>query len=332
MAAPTTTDVAVIDRIVAALKEGRSFCLSGHQNPDADVIGSQLAMASLIERLGPGKRIDIANAGSPPKNLSFLTGFNSVKNVDRIDGVFDVVIVFECSGADRMGNVVDLKTQARTVINIDHHLHNPNFGTINFVEPTTSSTAELIFKIFDRAKIMLSRAEAMCLFSGLVADTGWFRYGNTNVQSLEIASKLLGAGIPVADMAEKLYMSRSETAMKLLGWCLTNMRINFNGRLAILSLPADVFTQLGAGSDDLEEIVNHGLKVESVVASVFLREKKAGGEIKVSLRSKGELDINRVARAFGGGGHKNASGCSLPPGLDQAEQKILNEIAGILPS
>src|SRR4051812_12804101 len=169
------TDFRVVDEILSALKEHSTFSLSGHQNPDADVVGSQLAMASLIERLGPGKQVDIQNSGAAPASLAFLNGFQAVKNVDRVEKNYDVVIVFECSGADRMGNIIDLAKQAKKVINIDHHLHNPNFGHINFVEPATSSTAELIFKIFERSGLPLGRGEAACLFAGMTADTGWFR-------------------------------------------------------------------------------------------------------------------------------------------------------------
>jgi phosphoesterase RecJ-like protein len=326
------TNADVVQQILSTLKSGQTFCLSGHQNPDADVVGSQLAMASLIERLGPGKKIDIVNFGAPPANLSFLPGYNSIRNSDRVEGHYDVVIVFECSGQDRMGNLIDLKTQAKTVINIDHHLHNPNFGHLNFVEPDTSSTAELIFKIYSQSKLPISRGEAMSMFAGLVADTGWFRYGNTNVQSLSIAGQLLAAGVPTADMAERLYMSRSETSMKLLGWCLTNMKVIHGGRVAVLSLPSKIFLDLHATSDDLEEIVNHGLKVDSVQASVFLREKKDSPDVKVSLRSKGNLDINQVARVFDGGGHKNASGCTVTGSLADVESRVLTELFHVLPS
>ncbi len=324
------TNNSIIDEILKTLREGQTFCLTGHQNPDPDVVGSQLAMASLIERLGHGKKIDIANAGNPPKSLSFLSGFSSVKSVDRVEGTYDVAIIFECSGQDRTGNVIDLAKQAKHVINIDHHLHNPNFGTINFVEPTTSSTAEMIFKIFDRAGLPLTKAEAICIFSGLVADTGWFRYGNTNTQTMEIAGKLLAAGVPVSDLSEKLYMSRTTPAMKLLGWVLSNMRLYHNDRVALLTIPADVYEKLGAGPDDVEEIVNHGLKIESVVASILIKEKKDQGVIKASLRSKGNVDINRVARQFGGGGHKNASGLSMPGTIEEAEKKLLAEILHVI--
>ncbi len=155
------TDPRLLDQILGTLKEGQSFCLSGHQNPDADVIGSELALASLIRRLGKDKRIDIQNSGPVPRSVSHLPGVEVVKNVKKARRSYDTVIVFECSGADRMGNIVDFATQAKTVVNIDHHLHNPNFGHINFVEPATSSTAELIFKIMERSGLPLLKEEAI---------------------------------------------------------------------------------------------------------------------------------------------------------------------------
>src|SRR5687768_9933058 len=203
------TDPAILDQILAVLKEGQTFCLSGHQNPDGDVIGSELAMASLIRRLDPRKQVHIQNAGPVPKAVSFLEGAESVQNVDRVDGFYDVVIVFECSGADRMGSIIDFGTQAGRVVNIDHHLHNPNFGHVNFVEPATSSTAELIFKIIDHSGLPLKTSEAIALYTGMVMDTGWFRYGNTNEQTHRIAARLLAAGVPVAELSERIYLSKS---------------------------------------------------------------------------------------------------------------------------
>lgn len=329
MPAQAPTSNPTLDQILKALREGMSFCLSGHQNPDADVVGSELAMASLIDRLGPGKKIDIANAGHPPKSLSFLPGFNTVKSVDKVDGTYDVAIVFECSGQDRMGNVIDLAKQAKTVINLDHHLHNPNFGTINLVEPTTSSTAELIFKIIEHSKLPITKAEATCLWAGLTADTGWFRYGNTNTQSMEIAGKLLATGLPISDIAEKMYMSRTHAAIKLLGWVLSNMRLFHQDRVAMLTIPIEIYEKLGAGPDDVEEIVNHGLKIDSVLVSVLIKEKSPD-LVKASLRSKGNIDINRVARQFGGGGHKNASGMAYNGTMEDAERKILAEVLNVL--
>ena len=321
------TDNAVLDQILALLKEGHSFSLSGHQNPDGDVIGSQLAMASLIKRLGPKKKVDIQNHGAVPRSVSFLPGADKIMNVKRVEGKYDVQIVFECSGADRMGGIIDFGSQVVKVINIDHHLHNPNFGDVNFVEPTTSSTAELIFKIIERSGLSLQTDEAICLFTGLVTDTGWFRYGNTNPQSFAIAGKLLAAGIKIEDLSERIYLSKSKTALPLMAWALSNMTLHYDDRVAVMTLPNDVFVKLGAVPDDVEEIVNLGLQRESVIASVLLKEKSNPDVVKISLRSKGLYDINQVARVFGGGGHRNASGCAINQDLASAKKAVLKEMA-----
>lgn len=320
------TDKNVLDQLIATLKEGETFCLSGHQNPDGDVVGSQLAMASFIRRLGSKKRVDICNSGAIPKSMHFLPGSNQIQNVKQVEGKYDVLVVFECSGSDRMGSIIDFPTQVGKVINIDHHLHNPNFGHVNFVEPTTSSTAELIFKIFDHANVPLHADEAMCLYTGMVTDTGWFRYGNTNPQTFQIASRLLAAGLKVEELSERIYLSRSATSLKLLAWVLSNMKLKFDNRVAVLTLPERIFKELEAHPDDVEEVVNYGLQIETVVASFLMKERTNPPVIKVSFRSKGQYDINQVARLFGGGGHRNASGCSIELPLAQAEEAILKEM------
>lgn len=325
------TNPKILDEILAVLKTARHFCLAGHQNPDADVIGSALALKSLIKRMNSSAKIDIFAKGGVPPYLSFLTGIDSIKSVDRVDGVYDAVIVFECSGADRMGNIVDFKTQAQKVINIDHHLHNPNFGDINWVEPTTSSTSELIFKIFERSGLPITKDEAICMFTGMVTDTGWFRFGNTNSQTHRIASALLDAGVPVAHLSESIYMSRSKPALQVQSRVLLNMKLHFGDKLAVLKLPTALLNELGATSDDIEDLVNCGLQMKCTKASVLIKEGKGGSEVKASLRSKGDLDINQVARKFGGGGHKNASGCTLlNTNIEEAERLLLSELEKII--
>jgi phosphoesterase RecJ-like protein len=322
------TNPQILNQILATLKEAKTFCLSGHQNPDGDVIGSELAMAGFLKRLDPSKKIDILNNGPVPKSLSYLPNVSNVKNVNKIDGFYDVVIVFECSGADRMGGIIDLNKQAKTVINIDHHLHNPNYGHINFVESHTSSTAELIFKILAHSGLPITKDEAVCMYSGMVTDTGWFRYSNTNTQTHAIASELVKAGVPVAELSEHLFMSRTSTSLRILAYCLTQMTLHYDNRVALLTLPEKVFQEFNGDQDDTEDIVNFGLQIGSVCSSIFIREK-GPSLVKVSLRSKGQWDVNKVARTFDGGGHRNASGCKMEMDLATAKLKLLEEIKTI---
>jgi phosphoesterase RecJ-like protein len=169
----------------------------------------------------------------------------------------------------------------------------------------------------------------VCLFTGIVADTGWFRYSNTNVQTLSVASNLLSMGIPVAALSERLYLSRSKPAVKLVAWALSNMKLLLDDKVAVMAIPEKIIESLGATSDDMEELVNQGLQMGSVCASVLLREHTRPPQIKVSLRSKGEYDINQIARTFGGGGHKNASGCKIADTLENATKAVEKELPRI---
>lgn len=319
------TDTRVFDEILAAIKKGSTFCLIGHQNPDADVIGAELAMASLIRRIDPAKKVTIGNSGKPPSYLSFLPGFDAVKNTGRIEGQYDVLIVFECSGAERMGDIFDLKSQAKTVINIDHHLHNPMFGHINYVESDTSSISEILYKIFLKSGLPLQKEEAICLYTGVVSDTGWFRYSNTNAQTHDIAARLLEKGVPVAELSERITMSRTEAFQRLLGSVLSSMQFYLNNRVVLLTVPLSLMKQLGAEADDLDEVINVGLMNESVAVSILLKELEEKDVVKVSFRSKERWDINKVARKFNGGGHKNASGCKISGTLDDVRKTVLKE-------
>jgi len=327
---PFDSDKKILNEILSILKEGKTFCLSGHQNPDADVLGSELAMASLLKRIDSSKIVDILNSGFLPRNLDFLPEYQKIRAVDKVERKYDVLIVFECSSADRMGNVIDFKTQAKKIINLDHHLTNSLFGTVNLVEPDTSSTAEIMFKIFEYSKIPIRKNEATCLYVGLVMDTGCFRYGNTNSQTHRIAARLIETGIPVGEISEKIYMSKTKEALGLFAFAYSNLRLEFGDRVALLKLPAQFLEKIKAKTDDIEEIVNIGLQYSSVDISVLLREKNNPEEIKVSLRSKGPYDIHRVAKFFGGGGHKNAAGCNMAGPMEEVAKKVLAEVKKVL--
>ncbi|MCB4756499.1 MAG: bifunctional oligoribonuclease/PAP phosphatase NrnA [Elusimicrobia bacterium] len=320
----------ILDDIINILKKERSFCLSGHENPDADVIGSQLAVANLIHRLDAQKTVEILNHGPLPSYLSFLPGFGTVKGVHRIEKTYDVVIVFECSGQDRMGRIINLNTQAKTIINIDHHLNNPRFGHINWVEPDTSSTSEMVFRLFEKLKFPLLPEEALCLYVGLVTDTGCFRYGNTNVQSHRVAADLIAAGVSVAAVSEKIYMSRSKAAMQLLTWALNHMEFTADDQIAILTLPEETVHRLEVQPDDMEELVNVGLLQKSVLISVLLKERANPPAVKVSFRSKGSADVQQIALRHGGGGHRNAAGCTIDGKTVNIRDPLLKELLTIL--
>jgi bifunctional oligoribonuclease and PAP phosphatase NrnA len=317
----------VIDDILRAVRRGRTFFLSGHEKPDGDTVGSELAFASFLRRLG--KKVDIYNAEPVPPHLMFLPGADKIKTAKKVAKTYDVAVIFECFDAHRMGDIIDFKTQAGTVINIDHHAHHSFFGHINLINPKASSNSEQLFFVFQKARLPLTRAEAMALYVGLVTDTGRFQQENANPDSHIVAAGLLETGIPVAEIARKLYYTRSESALKLLSRALASLRLELDGRVSVMSLGQRDFAEAGSGPEETEDIINYGLMVPSVQVALLLRELDRPGFVKVSFRGKGLVDLNALAVSYGGGGHKNASGCTVEGTLEQTAGSLLAKLAAL---
>ncbi|MBI4397094.1 MAG: bifunctional oligoribonuclease/PAP phosphatase NrnA [Elusimicrobia bacterium] len=319
----------VIAQILKAVEAGRTFFLSGHERPDGDTVGSELAFASLLRRMG--KKADIYNSTPVPRSLQFLPGVHRVKTAARIGKTYDVAVIFECTGADRMGNIIDLDTQARTVINIDHHAHHSHFGHINLINPKASSNSEQLYHVFQKAGMPITKEEAMALYVGLVTDTGRFQQENTNPDSHVVAAGLLATGIHVAEISRRLYSTAHEPALKLLGRALSRQRLEANGQISVMTLRRRDFRETGADEGDTEDMINYGLMIPTVQAVVFARELKENGQVKISFRGKGRVDLCRIAVRHGGGGHRNAAGVTLSGSLEVLAEKMVTEIAKTLP-
>jgi phosphoesterase RecJ-like protein len=314
-----------VARIAEVFKNKKSFFLTGHERPDGDTIGSELALASYLR--GQGKKVTVANVGPVPPVFHFLVGARRVRTAPRVKGHFDAAVVFECSGPERMGHIIDIKTQADCVINIDHHAHHGDFGHINLVDPGASSNSEQLCQIFSRVKHRLTKNEATALYVGLVTDTGRFQQENTRPQSHWVAALLLQAGVDVADVWRRIYATRSPAALKLMSRALGSLRMELGGRVSVLRLSRKDFLETGAREDDTEDVVNQGLLPPSAWVSLFLREVDGKKEVKASLRGKGKVDLCRLAVSLGGGGHKNASGVTLPGSLDGVELQLMKALS-----
>lgn len=311
----------IIGQICAAIKKGRTFFLSGHLKPDGDTVASELAMESLLRRLK--KSVDMVNYESVPENLRFLPGAERIQTAKKIDKKYDVAIIFECNNADRMGNIVDLKKQAKTVVNIDHHLMHGDFGHINLVNPGASSNSEQLYYVFEKLRMPITQEEATCLYLGIMTDTGRFQHSNTNAETLRIASKLVERGVNVAELSERIYGTRSYPAIKLLGATLANLSLTPDGKIAYVAIRKQDFERTQSTEEDSEEIVNYGLQIPTALISIFMRETAQNGTVKISFRSRRGVNVCKLAEQFGGGGHKYASGCRVSGAIDQILKNVL---------
>lgn len=312
-------------RLEDLIVKSETFFLAGHLNPDGDTIGSMLAIASVLKRLG--KKVRLFSQDPVPDNLRFLPHMKIIHS--RLPKRrFDAAILLECSTPARGGNLEPVLRRAGTVVNIDHHKTSEFYGDINIVEPHSSSTAEIVYRLFFNMNVNITRREATCLYTGIVTDTGRFHFPATSPRTLEVASRLLETGFKFSRINDLLYATKAAEALKILGRALESMEFKAGGRLAALTLKLSDFKEFDARSEHSENVINFGMMPPGVKAAVMFREE--ADRITVTFRSRGHLDVSMVAKQFGGGGHRNASGCRLKGSLEEAREKVLAVLIPLL--
>lgn len=316
-------DRAVISRIVDAIKKNRSFFIAGHVKPDGDTVGSSLALASLLKRLG--KKPAIYSSEPLPENLSFLKNAKNIIISSKATKEFDCAIILECMDFERMGNIISSE-QAGTIINIDHHYNSGDFGNISYINPKASSSAEQIFRIYKYLGLPLKKDEAEALYVGLVTDTGQFQHSNTTPEALTMAAQLLDTGVMPHEMYDRLYAAKTLSSLNLLGFALNTLKIDASGKVAYMEIKHSTYAKAKSNVTETEGIINYAMMIPQVQVGILFRETETPGSIKVSLRSRAGFDVNKVSRHFGGGGHKYASGCTVKGDMKSTQKKVLDLI------
>ena len=317
----------IYTQIIDVINKEKTFFLSGHSKPDGDTIACELALMSLLKRLN--KECSIFNAESVPLYLEFIDGIQYIRQSASVDKSYDVACVFECCDQDRMGNILNLKKQAKVVINMDHHQVNSFYGDINLVCPHVSSNAELVYYLYKYMNITMTCQEATWLYLGIISDTGGFRFSNTTPGTLSIASDLLSHGVKSHLLSNSLFYTDEIESLRLLGFALTKMSF-VSGKIAYFVINSDDFSRIGATGNN-GDIVNYGLRVPGVQVAVIFSQFKHDYPINVSFRSKEPIDVSVVASQFNGGGHKCAAGCRIEGrSMMDVVSKVLGEIEMIL--
>jgi phosphoesterase RecJ-like protein len=313
-----SSELKKIAEIAKIIKQSKTFFIAGHVKPDGDSLGATMALSSVLERMG--KKPYVYCADDIPGSLKFLTCDREIKKSAKKTDKFDCAIILESADFSRMGDII-APSQAKKIINIDHHLSYKNFGTVNYVVPSSSSTSELVLNILEYMKIKLTKNEAKSLYAGILTDTGCFQQTNTTCNSHLAAVKLMGRGIDINDIYKKIYENSSISALKLKGLALCAIKTILNNRVAYIVLTKDMFKKSGAQEGDSDGIVSYTLKVSGVeVGCVFKEVDKKN--TKVSLRSVRNFNLLDVVGKFGGGGHKNAAGCQVKGSTSAAVKMI----------
>jgi phosphoesterase RecJ-like protein len=299
---PTTATE--ITRIADAIRDRGRFVIASHSRPDGDAVGSQLAMAFALRALG--KHVRVVSRDPAPTPMLELPGVAGIERTERIDDPGDAVIVMECPDLARTG-IEGL--ERGFVINIDHHPGNSCYGAINWLDLSAAACGEMVFDLVRELGAPLTPEIATHVYVTILTDTGSFHFSHITPRTFDICRQCVEAGASPQQIARCLFDSSSLGRLKLFGAALNGMAIDPTGRIASIAVTDRLLRDCGATYEDTEGLINQPLTVKTIVAAVLFKEI-GPDDWRVSMRSKGAIDVNAVAREFGGGGHTNASGCS----------------------
>jgi len=295
--------------LVERIKQGKRFVVASHQRPDGDAIGSAMAMALALRAIG--KDVTVVTDAIPAVFLQPFPEVNSVRITPEITESYDAALIMECSELSRTGvKGLDLSP----VMNIDHHPGNTGYGALNWVDESAAACGEMAFTLLEALGAPLSKDVATHIYLAVLTDTGSFHFSHLTPRTYEIAKRCVEAGADPAWIARTHYDSNTLARVRIFGAVMNGMVIVDEGRIALLSITRQTMADLGGTNDDLEGLINFPLTVKDIEAVAFFKEI-GDADWRVSLRSKGTVDVGAIARWQGGGGHTNAAGCSAkgPP-------------------
>ncbi len=310
------------------IEESRSVLVVSHDRPDGDAIGSCLALARLLEKLG--KEVAVVNRDPVPESLAFLPGSERIGPPSGISRA-DLLVVLDCAGRDRVDDAVwAMAAEVPFTINLDHHVSNTRFGDLAHVDPVAPATGQLVHRLATLSGWPLDAEIGENLLAAISTDTGSFRYGSTTGETMRIGGDILDLGVDVGRVNRLLYESYPRRRVEALKRLLQGMRLDFGGRCASVKLPLATTRELDLRAGDTEGAIDVVRAIDTVIVAVFF-EELPDGKIRVSSRSKDErCGVGEICAGFGGGGHTLAAGARLPGPLEEAEERFLAAVGEAL--
>lgn len=312
------------ESVAAALLRAKEVAIVSHVIPDGDCLGSMLALALVLK--AQGKKVITINADPVPQMFQFLPGQEAIIAPDKVVEVPPLLVMVDCTDMERAGTGFSQWWQkTEKVINIDHHVSNTFFGHLNLVDSRAAATAELIYVILETMSAKITPEVATCLYTALVTDTGSFQYENCTATTLRLAADLMEQGAEVQLIREYLWERKPLASIRLLAASLATLSLAYDNRVAWMSITREMLDENGLMSEYAEGLVNYPRSIAGVEVSLLFRELP-GGLIKVNLRSKKLVDVNRVAAVFNGGGHRRAAGCIVNGKLDEVIAMVVDAV------
>jgi phosphoesterase RecJ-like protein len=317
----------MMEQVISQLRKSKRILVASHANPDGDAIASLLAMGLSLDSLG--KTTTLYNESQLPVVYRFLPAFDRIQHLIGTTDQYDTAVILDCGNLERVGKVADIIRQIPVLINIDHHYTNDGFGHYHHVAPSACATAEIVYQLIKDMGVSIDRDIASCIYTGILTDTGSFRFSNTNRSSFIICDEMVGRGVKPELIAQHVYGTYSLGRIKLLNLALDSIEITPNGELALMVVTKDMMSETGTFPCDADGLINYARSIETVKLAAMIQEsmeKKADASLQkgfhVSLRSNGTVDVAAIAALFGGGGHFTAAGFHLDLPLAEVKKKL----------
>ena len=315
-------------KVLQTIKKNKVFAVATHVGPDPDALGSQMAMAMYLKSIG--KKVICLSDDVVPERYRFLPGVKSIKPYSsKIKVKPDVIVILDCGDRARTGKVEKIIGENTTVINIDHHITNDNFGDINLVDPKASSTCELLYELLAYDKFKITENMALHLYAGIMTDTGSFRFENTTSKTHNIAAELRKFNFSATKLYRQLYESIPLNDIQAFTKVINGFEALYQKRVACVNLPKRIVSKFSQDFDLRDTIFKFLRSINGIEVFIIFTEVSSK-KTRVNFRSSGRINVAKMANKFNGGGHKNASGGFVDCGLAEAKKKVLKEIKKVL--
>lgn len=316
-----------MEKIIHQLEQSHDVLVVSHESPDGDAVGSLVAMALALGDIR--KNVTLLNVSPIPAVYRFLPEVDRIVRTIEPEMLFDTVVVLDCADPNRVGEVKDRLDRIPAMINIDHHVTNSGFGHLSWVDTEACATAEIIYRLIKRMGIDFTRDMATAIYTGILTDTGSFRFANTNRASFSICDEMIAKGVDPYTVAQHVYGTYSLGRLKLLNLALDSIEISEDGKLSFMTLTRRMLEETGTQPEDIDGMINYAKRIQNVKVAVLIHEgpngraKDAGtARFYVSLRSDGSINVANLAAAYGGGGHHRAAGFSTRTTLPELKHAI----------
>lgn len=320
---PADRGALALAQCVDALARGQRFLVCMHEFPDGDALGSALALAmALTER---GKDVVVYSPQGAPQNLRFLPWADRIVRTLGKEEKFDVTVACDAGDDTRLGPDLPAPERRGVVVNLDHHPRGRAFGDANLVDSGAAAVGVLVHRILSAMGHPVSRDIAVCLWVSIATDTGNFRHSNTNAECMRLACALVERGVQPGEISSRMYECQPLSRVRLLAEVLKTLTVTPDGKVAWVVASRGVFEIAGTAEETADGFINYPRSIEGVEVALLFREE-APTRFRVSFRSRGKVDVGTIATRFGGGGHHNASGCSVPGRLEDVKGVVLREV------